>query len=92
MRKNHGQLEVVDFEDREVVDLWDCECILVNDHYHIPIPWKKYIEEPSSYCMAISRLESLKRNLVRMQSKVEAVRIVNEVPEVLKRGGFNLVY
>lgn len=52
-------------EDREVFDLSDRECKLNNGHYQIPIQRKKDTEVPNNNWLAISRLESLKRNLVR---------------------------
>ena len=27
-------------EDKSVIDLWDRDCVKVDGHYQLPIPWK----------------------------------------------------
>ncbi|XP_068207477.1 uncharacterized protein [Palaemon carinicauda] len=52
-------------EDREVIRLWDRECILVNGRYQIPILWKSDVQVSNNYVMALSRLKATKRSLMK---------------------------
>lgn len=51
--------------EQKVVELWDKECVKVNGHYEIPIPWKPDVKLPINLVMARSRLASLKASLER---------------------------
>ncbi|XP_068207466.1 uncharacterized protein [Palaemon carinicauda] len=52
-------------EDREVIKLWDSECILGNGQHQIPIPWKSDFQVSNNYVMALSRFKATKRSLMR---------------------------
>ena len=52
-------------EDKKVVELWDRECKLVEGRYQIPIPWKPGVCIPNNFKVALSRLRSNKRSLLK---------------------------
>ncbi|XP_068232275.1 uncharacterized protein [Palaemon carinicauda] len=52
-------------EDREVIKLWDRECISVNGRSQFPIPWKSDVQVSNNYVMALSRLKATKRSLMK---------------------------
>lgn len=52
-------------EDRGVIQLWDREVKFVDGRYELPIPWREGCEVPNNRCVALSRLTSLKRNLLK---------------------------
>ena len=51
-------------EDFHVVNLWDSQTKLVDNHYVVPIPWKNSTPSfPNNFGMAMSRYNSLMRKL-----------------------------
>ena len=52
-------------EDRQVLDLWERKCERVDGHFQVPIPWKPCVEMPNNRSVALHRLLSLQRNLVK---------------------------
>jgi hypothetical protein len=51
--------------DQEVISLWDNKVQKVDGHYQLPIPWKCDVSIPNNVSVAISRLKSLKTNLIK---------------------------
>ena len=52
--------------DVRVLELWDKECAVVDDHFQLPIPWKNPDAMlPNNLFLAESRLKSLKKSLDR---------------------------
>ena len=59
-------------EDHKVLNLWDKECKVVNNHFELPIPWKSPDEPmPNNLNVATHRLKSLITS-VRRKSLFEA--------------------
>ena len=52
-------------QDKRVLELWGREKRMVDGHYQLPIPWKPNIDVPNNFSHALSRLKSLKSNLVK---------------------------
>ena len=53
-------------EDKSVIDLWDRECVKIDGHYQLPIPWKNRDSPlPNNFQVAKSRLDSLCKKLKR---------------------------
>ena len=49
-----------------MIDLWDRECVKVDGHYQLPIPWKNRDSPlPNNFQLAKSRLDSLRKKLKR---------------------------
>ena len=51
--------------DEKVIDLWNSEIKVENDHYTLPIPWKDDVIVPNNVKVARSRLKSLLASLRR---------------------------
>jgi len=52
-------------DDGRVLDLWNEKVRLVDGHYQLPIPFKKSATFPDNFSVSLSRLQSLRANLVR---------------------------
>ena len=70
-------------DDRRVMDLWDAKHEFVDGHYQLPIPWKDGVDFPNSYGLAVSRLGSLKRSLIK---KGLLERYDDEISKLLEKG------
>lgn len=52
-------------EDKRVLKFWDENCVKVNGHFEIPIPWKDNARVSNNVSMALTRLKSLKSSIVK---------------------------
>jgi hypothetical protein len=52
-------------DDVKVIDLWDAECEIVNEHYQLPIPFKPNVDMPNNVKMAVGRLKSTRSSLIK---------------------------
>jgi hypothetical protein len=76
-------------EDKSVIDLWDRECVKVDGHFQLPIPWKNRDEHlPNNYVMAKSRLESTVKKLEKQQL---FERYDSEISKLLSNGYAEIV-
>ena len=54
-------------EDAAVLRLWEDQCELVDGHFQLPIPWRPEVDLVNNEHLAISRLKSLQRSLVKRE-------------------------
>ena len=52
-------------EDKQVINLWDKECVVIDSHYQLPIPWRSGVEFPNNMYSVLSRLKSLQSSLIK---------------------------
>ena len=51
-------------DDKKVIELWDTQCEIVDDHFQLPIPWKDPdVIMPDNLNVALHRLQSLRASL-----------------------------
>ena len=50
-------------EDAKVIEMWDQQVKLVDRHYELPVPWRPEASFPNNFVVAMSRLNSLRKNL-----------------------------
>ena len=80
---NVGETLCYSPQDEQVLKLWDNEVKVENEHYVLPIPWKNDITVPNNMCVAISRLKSLRKSLVK---KCLLSRYDDEILKLVQKG------
>ena len=65
--ENEGivQRKAPSVHDKRVLQYWDENIEFVDGHFQVPIPWKANIEVPNNRQMALRRLMSTQKNLVK---------------------------
>jgi transposase InsO family protein len=66
-------------EDRQVIDLWNEKCRFNEGHYELPIPWRPHVEMPNNVSLAMSRLMSTKRSLLKRDLWVQYNEEMNKL-------------
>ena len=83
--ENEGLVDSVKMskDDERVVRLWDENMSIIDGHVQLPIPWKDGAKLENNHEMAVSRLQSTKRSIVKrkLYDKYDA-----EIDKMLKKG------
>ena len=69
--------------DKQVLNLWNENVKVVDEHYELPIPWKPNVSVQNNHELALSRLMSLKSSLDR---KGTYSRYDHEIQKLLNKG------
>jgi hypothetical protein len=91
-------------DDVKVIDLWDAECEIVNEHYQLPIPFKPNVDMPNNVKMVVGRLKSTRSSLIKrgllskydddclksVSTREDALAFIEGSKGVLQKAGFKL--